>query len=247
MLTCVAIYKTDAQSPVPAPETDTIALPELLYEDRELWVFNKPAGVSLLADRQAQTCLWDTFKAQLGKPYLVHRLDKGTSGVLLLARTQARQKQLTRAFRERQVKKTYLSLVAGRFPGSASKRIDLPLTRGRKSRYRVAGQREAITWRGRNITVRTDREGLDAVTTARPLRHDVNNTCMMLRPQSGRSHQLRVHMGWCGFPILGDHLYGPKDQSQTADGLRLHCHKLVVPGLPPFRAPRPAWLINACG
>ena len=137
-------------------------MPDVIYEDSDLRVYDKPANVSLLADRSGAQNLWDEIKAQGEKPYLVHRLDKGTSGVLLVARNQACQRKLTRAFAARSVHKYYLAQVVGQFPRGHTYRIDLPLCKGRKSRYRVAGERAAIELHGRRYEVEQTREGLGA-------------------------------------------------------------------------------------
>ena len=142
-----------------------------LTSNDDLWVYDKPAGVPLLADRTAEPDLWSTLKGRAQKPYLVHRLDKGTSGILLVARNQPAQSALTRAFNKRSVKKFYLAWVVGAFPGGATLTIDLPLRRGRKSRYRVAGERAMIQRRGNRFEVSQDREGVEAYTAARCLRH----------------------------------------------------------------------------
>jgi len=203
---------------------------------------DKPADVSLLRDRTGDPCLWDMLPEMLGgKPYQVHRLDKGTSGVLLVARDAATQKQLTAAFRERSVRKYYVTWVTGALPHGGT--VDLPLKKGRKSRYRVAGERRHIrledgTWR---LAGPTMPGGLPAATRIRPLRAGSARTLLLAQPLTGRTHQLRVHLSWLGHPILGDHLYGrPDDPAQQAPRLQLHCHRLVVPGFGTFRAPLPA-------
>jgi len=89
-----------------------MALPELIAEIDDLLVFNKPSGIALLADRDGSPCLWDLLVQDLGpqlRPFQVHRLDKPTSGVLLVATSQARQRQLTKAFAAKNVRKYYLA------------------------------------------------------------------------------------------------------------------------------------------
>ncbi len=202
-------------------------------------MINKPADVSLLADRSGAACLWDHLPDLLGrKPYLVHRLDKPTSGVLAVALDQPTQKQLTRAFSKRTVGKFYLAWVLGD-PGPAGI-IDLPLKKGRKSRYRVAGQRADISernglWR---LPGTEAEDGHPSLTRFRRLDREEGRSLLLLIPKTGRTHQLRVHLSWIGHPILGDQLYGkPKDSAQQADRLYLHARKLVLPGVGAFRAP----------
>lgn len=214
---------------------------DIIYEDQDLRVYNKPADISLLRDRSGRPDFWQALQASGEKPYMVHRLDKGTSGVLLVARRQRVQSELTRAFNAQTVSKYYLAWVTGLFPCADTYRITLPLCKGRKSRYRVAGNRVDIKQNGHNFDIQQDRQGVAAVTLARGLIHSNEKnprTLLLLRPLSGRTHQLRVHMSWLGFPILGDHLYGkPNDPAQTARRLMLHCHRIVVPGRGSFTAP----------
>lgn len=218
----------------------------ILARDEHLAVLDKPAGVSLLADRSGAGCLWDTLPDRLGtKPYLVHRLDKGTSGVLLVALDPSTQRQLTRAFQARAVRKYYLAWVVGIPPGGRTRTIDLPLRKGRKSRYRVAGPRESIqrTADGWSLGA-PDGDGHPSVTRLRVLRHRGERTLVLAAPVTGRTHQIRVHLAWIGHPLLGDHLYGrPQAPAQQAPRLQLHCHRLVVPGYGSFAAAPPAdWL-----
>ncbi|MCR9278518.1 MAG: RNA pseudouridine synthase [Pseudomonadaceae bacterium] len=212
---------------------------EILSETDDLWVLNKPSGISLLADRSGAGCLWDQVKAQLGKAYLVHRLDKGTSGVLLIAKTQACQSNLTRAFQARLIGKHYVASVVGDWSARSTRIIDLPLRKGRKSRYRVAGERENIKLRGSTYEVSPGQpDGKVSTTRVRRLKQLPERTLVSAKPTTGRTHQLRVHLAWVGYPIVGDHLYGkPDDPRQRASRLALHCHKLVLPTSDTFVAP----------
>ena len=219
-------------------------------------VFNKPSGVSVLADRQSPHCLWNDLKRLLPtgvRPFMVHRLDKGTSGVWVVATSQSRQRQLTKAFAEHQIRKYYVARVtrAARFAGTAT--INLPLTKGRKSRYRVAGAREAIErierrksaqqvgtiWQlGKNSAFPGAKTKTALPSTTRLRR--LNNSTVLLQPITGRTHQLRVHLAWTGSPIKGDHLYGSStDPKQRSSRLALHCHRMVLPDAGSFRASAP--------
>ncbi len=221
-------------------------MPEVLYRDPRLAVLDKPADVSLLADRSGAPCLWETLPGLLGtKPYLVHRLDKGTSGVLLVALDADMQRTLTRAFQRRQVRKYYLTWVSGRLEGEGTRVIDLPLRKGRKSRYRVAGPREHIRASGRGwVLAAADGAGFVSVTRLRSLTTAPGRSLLLAQPLTGRTHQIRVHLAWVGHPILGDHLYGrPSSPEQQAPRLQLHCHRLAVPGVGTFSVrPREGWL-----
>ena len=241
------IAETTNSSLEDASEINDAWFHEPLHQGKDFMVFNKPSGISVLADRQSPHCLWTDLKRLLPagvRPFMVHRLDKGTSGVWLVATTQARQKALTKAFEAKQIRKYYVARVtrSAKFKGTGS--IDLPLTKGRKSRYRVAGNRESIERNGNHWQLGKDsafpgakkKTAFDSFTRLRRL----NNSTVLLQPLTGRTHQLRVHLAWTGSPIKGDHLYGkPTDAHQQWPRLALHCHRLVVPTLGTFRASAP--------
>jgi tRNA pseudouridine32 synthase/23S rRNA pseudouridine746 synthase/23S rRNA pseudouridine1911/1915/1917 synthase len=215
----------------------------VLHKCDDLLVVDKPPNRSVLADRLGGVSLYDELQETYGRLYLVHRLDKGTSGVLAFARRSVVQKALTRAFAQRSVRKFYLGVVVGRFELQGTGVIDLPLRPGRKSRYRVAGPRDAIRRRDRRWLLPVpDQDGHASVTRLRVLGPDGAWTRLLLQPLTGRTHQLRVHLSWIGFPLVGDSLYGrPGDPQQTADRLHLHCHRLVLPQFGSFRAPSNLW------
>lgn len=219
---------------------DPVTLPERLFDSDDLMVLNKPSGISLLEDRSGADNLWRALQST-GKPFLVHRLDKGTSGVLLVAKSQAVQSGLTKLFSAREVHKFYIAKVVGEFPTGHTLTINLPLKPGRKSRYRVAGQRENIERVGLEFLLRNPSDdGFDAVTRVRRLRAADGHSWLLAQPLTGRSHQLRVHLAWIGHPIVGDRLYGKQsDPAQAAERLMLHCHRLVVPGTGTFKASAP--------
>ncbi|MEM8766033.1 MAG: RNA pseudouridine synthase [Pseudomonadota bacterium] len=213
---------------------------DVLHSNAELLVLNKPAGLSVLKDRSGAPCLWDRLPTIVdGKPYLVHRLDKPTSGVLIVARSAPAQARLTKAFQARRVRKFYLAWVVGD-PG-ASGEIDLPLKKGRKNRFRVAGLREDISKTGNRWQLRPGsafEDGHDSRTRFRRLAGRESRSLLLLMPATGRTHQLRVHLAWIGHPIVGDLLYGSPDSDfQAGDRLQLHAHRLVVPGQGSWSAP----------
>ena len=225
-----------------APIIDMSAI-EILYEDTELAVINKPSGISMLRDRSGEPDLWSGLKARFadeGKTaHLVHRLDKGTSGALLIALSLANQKHLTRAFQRRQVRKFYAARCVAPLPIHGTGEVNLPLTRGRKSRYRIAGDRRHIVtqstdghtrWTLPRSKVFKERAAHEAITRFRIANRA--RTLLSVQALTGRTHQIRVHFAWIGYPILGDHLYGaPNDPAQRWPRLALHCHRLVVPTL----------------
>ncbi|MEM1229236.1 MAG: RNA pseudouridine synthase [Pseudomonadota bacterium] len=215
----------------------------------ELLVLNKPAGLSLLRDRSGAADLWTLLKDRYGKLHLVHRLDKDTSGVLLVARSAALQRRLTRAFAGRSVRKLYQARVVGSLPLRGSGRIDLPLRKGRKSRYRVAGERAQITRSGNHWQLSEARvppanaaTGVSARTHLRVGATGPGWSDLVLRPVTGRTHQLRVHLAWIGHPIRGDRLYGkPDDPAQRAPRMALHATRLQIPGIGRWTIPAPGF------
>lgn len=204
---------------------------DIVYRDDDLLVIDKPAGVSVLADRSGAPELWPWLK-ELGATRLVHRIDKGTSGLLAVARTRSCQRHLTRAFAEHRVVKLYLAGCVGDPGVHATACIDLPLRPGRKSRYRVAGARSDIQrspdgWSLANASA----DGKPSQTLIRRVRPGIAQSWHAVRPVTGRRHQIRVHFAWIGHALLGDHLYGrPNESAQAWPRLALHAHRLALPG-----------------
>ena len=171
-------------------------------------------------------------------------------GLLILARTVESQRRLTRAFQRREIRKYYLAWVQGTPPVAGT--IDLPLRKGRKSRFRVAGGRAEIErvgglWHLRGASDDAKPAPLDghaSQTRFRRLLQRGTRSLVLLQPLTGRTHQLRVHIAWIGYPIMGDLLYGsPAAPAQPPPRPPLHCHPLGVPDLPARTAdPRGVWL-----
>ncbi len=221
------------------------APPVVLYRDEHLLIIDKASGVPLFADRGGAEPLWPQLQA-LGPVRQVHRIDKGTSGVLAVALSRSCQQLLTRAFGAHEVGKFYIAGVAGRLTLRGSGRIDLPLRPGRKSRYRVAGARERIRRDGNRWVLpgAVDPDGKASSTRFRQLARRGARSWLLVRPLTGRTHQIRVHLAWIGHPLLGDHLYGrPDADDQRWPRLALHAHALTLPtvngGRRTFRAPVP--------
>lgn len=244
-----------------SPRDEPLPSIEILYRDAELAVVDKPAGISMLRDRSGAPDYWSAVKFHFAdegtQARLVHRLDKGTSGALLVALSEPCQRRLTRALERREVGKFYAASCVGRPPLTGTGEIALPLTRGRKSRYRIAGERQHIVREQHDGNVRwtlppaktfADRKSYDASTRLRIVHTDGARTLLVLQPVTGRTHQIRVHLAWIGHPILGDHLYGrPGDVAQRWPRLALHCHRLVIPsprGRFSVRAPLPESLFE---
>lgn len=176
----------------------------ILYEDESLLFCNKPSGLVTHAQ---------TFQKLLGFcVFLVHRLDKDTSGVLVLAKTKKMQGELERLFKKREVQKTYVALVKGAMRQEKGT-IDNHLEK--KALY----QGQSIWGAGRR--------GLRAVTHWRCLKKGKGCSLVECQPETGRTHQIRVHFSEMGHPILGDHQYGRKVHFPKAiDRLCLHAYRL---------------------
>jgi 23S rRNA pseudouridine955/2504/2580 synthase len=209
----------------------------VLYRDDQLIVINKPFGLPVQGGpgiTRHLDGLLDALRFDADRPRLVHRLDRDTSGVMVLARTPGVAGKLAAAFRGRNVEKTYWAVVAGR-PVPTEGRIDLPLRR-------ITGT-EASEGRGERTAPaeRDDPEAARAITDYRTLDHAGRKLSWLeLRPLTGRTHQLRVHCVAIDAPILGDVKYERPDQNNafaaTVDGLSsgLHLHARAL------RLPHPA-------
>jgi len=186
----------------------------ILYEDDNVVVINKPVGV-LTHSKGAlndEFTVADFFRRRTSyqidgnRPGIVHRLDRDTSGVMIGAKNEATAKMLQRQFADRKTKKTYVAVVDG-IPKQPEARIDLPIGRNPSA----------------PSTFRADVKGKTAQTNYRVLASSATHSLLMLMPETGRTHQLRVHLAYIGTPIHGDKVYGT-----PADRMYLHAYKLEV-------------------
>lgn len=186
---------------------------DVVYEDTSLVVVNKPAGLSVhpapgefgptLANRLV-ACYPDMAALDPERPGIVHRLDKGTSGLLVTARTEAARLRLVADFAARRVRKVYLALVYGRLEPRAG-RIDAPIGRDPRCKTRMT------------VAVKS---GRPARSDWRVLWSDSDGrlSLVAVRIHTGRTHQIRVHLAHMGHPILGDETYGARQDAEWRRG-----------------------------
>jgi len=188
--------------------------PKVLFEDAWLLVVEKPSGLLAVPGRGSdkQDCLSERARQAYPGALIVHRLDRDTSGLMLMARHAEAQRRLNRAFADRQVEKSYAALVQGSV-AEESGRIDLPLRKDfdRPPRHMV------------------DRAlGRPAVTEYRVVHRHADRTRLDVYPHTGRSHQIRIHLAELGHAILGDPLYGCAAGPPTWGRLMLHAQGLSL-------------------
>jgi 23S rRNA pseudouridine955/2504/2580 synthase len=223
-----------ASAPRPVAEVNPAAIRDieamLLYQDDHLIVLNKPYGLPVQGgpgiSRHVDGMLEGFRNEADDRPRLVHRLDRDTTGVLLIARTPGVAAKLAAAFRGRDMEKTYWAVVAGR-PVPVEGEIDLPLKR-------IGGDRGERT----APAERDDEDAARAITEYRTLDHAARKLAWLeLKPHTGRTHQLRVHCVAIRAPILGDVKYARPDQNNAfaatvaglSEKMHLHARCLVFP------------------
>ena len=230
---------------VPAPvPTELVPEPiplDIRFENPDLIVVNKPAGmvVHTAAGHERGTLVQAVLAhapemqgiGGEGRPGVVHRLDKNTSGLILLAKHDAAHRWLQEQFRRREVEKIYLALVDGK-PPTPTGRIEAPIGRDLARRKQMA----VVPGRGRA-----------AISEYRTLEAFAGHTLLEVRPLTGRTHQIRLHLSFLGCPVAGDTTYGRRKSSLAINRHFLHAARLTIrlPGeVRPtsFEAPLPSEL-----
>ena len=218
---------TPAELPPLKAEPEDLPL-RVLYEDADVVVIDKAAGMVVHAGAgHASGTLVNALLHRFGslssgggdlRPGIVHRLDRETSGVLVVARTDRAHQSLAAQFRDRTVEKIYLALVQGRMPQQQGK-VTTPIARDPVRRTRMTAKLGS---------------GRSALTAYRVLEELSNFSYLEVRIGTGRTHQIRVHLSSIGHPIVGDRLYGARTKLPELPGLGrffLHAHRLS------FRSP----------
>jgi 23S rRNA pseudouridine1911/1915/1917 synthase len=222
-------FKVTVRIPPPTP-TDLVAedIPlDIVFENDDLIVINKPAG--MVVHPAAGHSSGTLVNAVLGyqpdiegiggeaRPGVVHRLDKETSGLILLAKNERAHRWLQDQFRFRKVEKTYLALVDGK-PPTPSGRVESHIGRDPSHRKRMA--------------IVPESRGRAAISEYKTVESFANHTLLEFHPFTGRTHQIRLHCAFLGCPIVGDEVYGRKKPSVEINRHFLHAHrlKIVLPG-----------------
>jgi 23S rRNA pseudouridine1911/1915/1917 synthase len=210
---------------------------EIIYQDSDILVVNKPSGLSVTKDRSHYEELLPTLREQLklsdkDKLLLVHRLDKETSGVMMLAKNTAAQRLFTNYFSKGGIKKTYLAIISGAVT-SEEGTIDAPIGNDKKD--------------PRRMCIDLTKKGRKAITNWRLLADFGGAALLAVSPVTGRTHQIRVHLPSAGMPMAIDPLYGNREglmlsrfkadyhlgkwqeEKPLIDRLTLHAYQLELP------------------
>jgi 23S rRNA pseudouridine1911/1915/1917 synthase len=205
---------------------------DVIFENDELIVVNKPAG--MVVHPAAGHASGTLVNAVLGyepdiegiggeeRPGVVHRLDKDTSGLIIMAKNERAHRWLQDQFRLRKVEKTYLALVDGK-PPTPTGRVEAAVGRDPKQRKKMA--------------VTSAAKGREAVSEYKTLESFPKHTLLEFHPQTGRTHQIRLHCAFLGCPIVADPIYGHKKASLDLDRHFLHAFRLKIT-LPGEKQPR---------
>jgi len=164
----------------------------ILFEDHDILVIDKPSGLLVLPDRYHRSLpnLYEILRQELGKVFVVHRIDKETSGIIVFAKNAESHKNLNAQFESRAVEKIYVAICKGSADSNEGE-IDVPLAESAEG-----------------IMMARKKNGKEAVTSYTVVEHFQGYALVGAIPRTGRTHQIRVHLREIGLPILGDPLYG---------------------------------------
>lgn len=186
---------------------------DVLYQDQDIIVVNKPSGLLSVPGRDPahQDSVYTRILAEHEHAQIIHRLDMATSGVLVVALRKSAERELKRQFRDRETSKTYMARVAGHVAHNGS--VDLPLI---------------CDWPNRPKQKVDHQIGKPSLTHYQIESYGKRSTLVKLTPITGRSHQLRVHMMALGHPILGDGFYADPLAKRLSSRLLLHASALTI-------------------
>lgn len=222
------IIKAGDSLEVLSEEEKVLLIPEIIYEDTEILVIDKPSGISVHpSSGEKDKTVVEIFRNKLDFPKgderagVVHRLDKGTSGVMVLAKTSEALSILQKEFKNRNVKKTYIALIHGIIQPSSGV-INMPIKRD-------------VTKKERMTVSKDGKESVTEFNTIKQFNHKYS--LLELKPKTGRTHQIRVHLSVLGYPIVGDFKYGAKENIPLSR-IFLHAKRLE------FRHPKTEKLVS---
>lgn len=200
-------------------EAQNIPVP-VIYEDKDIIVVNKPKGMVVHPangnpDGTLVNAILAMCKGSLSgiggeiRPGIVHRLDKDTSGLLIVAKNDEAHIKMSKQIQDRKVEKRYIALVRGNVPDDEAT-IDMPIARSKVDRKKMA----------------VDKNGKEAVTHFKVLKRYGNYTLLEIKIDTGRTHQIRVHMSYIGYPVVGDSVYSSGKNEFGVEGQMLHARYL---------------------
>ena len=198
----------------------------VIFENEDLLVLNKPTDVAVQGGTGEPFGIAETLAMTFNQDglQLAHRLDKATSGCLVVTKTRSAMNAYHKWFRDRSIQKTYQLIVEGKWPRELHA-IEAPL-----ERYKLAnGERR----------VRVSADGQQASTGFDIRTQCERGTWLLAKPTTGRTHQLRVHAQYAGYPIVGDRKYGSRRFEPRPTRLMLHAHSLTLPSIGEVEAPVP--------
>ena len=193
---------------------------EIIYEDKDIIVINKPKGMVVhpangnpdgtLVNAVMAICK-DSLSGIGGeiRPGIVHRLDKDTSGIIIVAKNDKAHITLSEQIKNHEIKKTYIALVHGVIKENNAT-IDMPIARSKKDRKKMA----------------VDRDGKNAITHFKVLKRTEKYTLLEVQIETGRTHQIRVHLSYIGHPLVGDEVYSNRKNEWNVKGQCLHAKSL---------------------
>ena len=202
------LIEPDTELILTVPAAEQAEKPPVIYEDENVIVFNKPAG--MLSIKKGD---FSTEPAIEDFGHIVHRLDRDTSGVIIVAKNLETKGFLQKQFQERKSHKTYYAVVCGA-PAQAHAIINIPLARNLK----------------KPTTFMPDKNGREAITEYQTLESSDKFSLVELKPRTGRTHQLRIHMNFIHCPILGDPVYNPKGPKANRMYLHAAVLEITIPG-----------------
>ncbi len=193
------IRVSNSEPRIPTRDLTQLISDSIIFQDESLLVVNKPSGISVHAGTGVKISLIEVLRHIYEGEYLelIHRIDKGTSGCILIARNSSILKYLQSDFKARTIKKDYHALVHGLWPEGFNV-VSANLQRAPEA----GGERK----------VYVDEEGQNAQTTFKLLQHYRQHSLILAQPRTGRTHQIRVHAQFAGFPLCGDEKYSKPEQ-----------------------------------